>query len=180
VLEKATITLLPDRWHTRFAHTDAVTPGLLLRSGVALLLGAATHLLWDAPTHRGTFATEALPRLLGPTPGLPWLPVYHLLHALSSVAGVVILVFWARHLHRQPARSLIRPYRVSHRVRRAALWFLLAATVAVALAEWLPELHARYDVQLFALAVGGLSGFFIAWVIVGVGLRMNSRRQRVE
>ena len=26
ILEKATITLLSDRWHTRFAHTDAITP----------------------------------------------------------------------------------------------------------------------------------------------------------
>src|SRR5215510_10405240 len=28
-LEKTTITLLPDRWHTRFAHTDAITPALV-------------------------------------------------------------------------------------------------------------------------------------------------------
>ena len=32
VLEKATITLLSDRWHTRFAHTDAITPSLIARA----------------------------------------------------------------------------------------------------------------------------------------------------
>ena len=58
LLEKATITLLPDRWHTRFAHTEAISPSLLLRAGVAVILGAATHLVWDGFTHRGTFRSE--------------------------------------------------------------------------------------------------------------------------
>src|SRR5262245_22344233 len=57
VLEKATITLLSDRWHTRFAHTDAITPALIARAAIAIILGASTHLLWDSFTHRGTFIT---------------------------------------------------------------------------------------------------------------------------
>src|SRR5262245_19762691 len=65
ILEKATITLLPDRWHTRFAHTDAITPALVGRAAVAILLGAVTHLLWDSFTHSGTFMTDAFPALLG-------------------------------------------------------------------------------------------------------------------
>ena len=32
MLEKATITLLSDRWHTRFAHTEAITPSLIARA----------------------------------------------------------------------------------------------------------------------------------------------------
>jgi len=60
-LEKATITLLSDRWHTRFAHTDAITPALIARAAIAIVLGAATHILWDAFTHRGTFVTNAIP-----------------------------------------------------------------------------------------------------------------------
>ena len=110
VLEKATITLLSDRWHTRFAHTDAITPGLIGRAAIAIVLGAVTHILWDAFTHRGTFVTDAFPVLLGRTPGFSWLPIYHLLHGLSSVVGLVILALWARGLHRLPAKSLIRPY----------------------------------------------------------------------
>src|SRR3954469_3094720 len=30
-LEKTTITLLSDKWHTRFAHTEAITPALIAR-----------------------------------------------------------------------------------------------------------------------------------------------------
>lgn len=178
VLEKATITLLSDRWHTRFAHTDAVTPALMLRASIAIVLGAVTHLVWDNFTHRGTFATTAIPLLSGPTPGMSWLPIYHLLHGLSSVVGLVILYVWMQRLHRQPARSLIRPYRISERMRVALLWFLLAATVLVGFLQWLPYVHRRYDAQLFALAVGSMSGFFIAWCVVAIALRMDARRGR--
>ena len=137
-----------------------------------------THLLWDSFTHRDTFATEAFPLLLGPVPGFSWMPIYHLLHGLSSVVGLVILVFWARHLHRQPARSLIRPYKIGDPARLRANGFLLVAAVAGALIEWIPCLHRRYDAQLFAAAVGLMSGFFIAWCAVAIGLWILARRSR--
>lgn len=178
LLEKTTITLLSDRWHTRFAHTDAITPPLMLRACVAILLGAITHLVWDAFTHRGTFITNAIPALRGPTPGLSWMPVYHLLHGLSSVVGLVILMIWARRLHRQPARSLIRPYAISERARVTANGLLLAATLSGAVLEWVPYVHRRYDAQLFSAAVGLLSGFFVAWCCIAVAMFVNARRVR--
>jgi hypothetical protein len=180
ILEKATITLLSDRWHTRFAHTDALSPPLIVRACLAILLGATTHLLWDAFTHRGTFITDAWPLLLGPTPGFSWLPIYHLLHGLSSVVGLVILSRWARHLHRQPARSLIRPYKVSELARIRAVVLLLAAALLGALGEWFPYMHRRYDAQFFSAAVGLLSGFFIAWCGVALWMwyRARSRHQK--
>jgi hypothetical protein len=177
-LEKATITLLSDRWHTRFAHTDAITLSLIARASIAIILGAVTHLLWDAFTHRATFVTNAIPALLAPTPGFHWLPIYHLLHFLSSVVGLVILARWARHQHRLPAKSLIRPYKIRERTRVGALWFLAVASLAVGLAEWLPYVHARYDAQLFSVAVGSMSGFFIAWCCIAIGMWMNARRVR--
>jgi len=177
ILEKATITLLSDRWHTRFAHTDAITVPLIARAAFAIFLGAITHLVWDSFTHRATFATHAFPVLLRPTPGLAWLPIYHLLHGLSSVVGLLILARWARHLHRQPAKSLIRPYRISERMRIAALWLLLAATLVAGFLDWLPYAHARYDAQFFFAAVGGMSGFFIAWCCIAIGLWIAARRR---
>ena len=32
--------------------TDAITASLILRAVIAIVLGAATHLVWDAFTHR--------------------------------------------------------------------------------------------------------------------------------
>jgi hypothetical protein len=175
VLEKATITLLSDRWHTRFAHTDPLSLPLITRASVAIVLGAFTHIIWDAFTHRGTFATDALPWLIGPTPGFSWMPIYHLLHGLSSVAGLVLLVMWARGLHRLPARSLIRPYKISEQARVQALWLLLGASLLGVLLHWWPYMHRRYDAQLFSAAVGLMSGFFVAWCCVAVGMKIHSR-----
>lgn len=176
LLEKATITLLSDRWHTRFAHTDAITPALFARASIAVLLGALTHILWDAFTHRGTFVTDTFPILLEHTPGLPWVTNYHLLHGLSSAAGLVILTVWARRLHRQPARSLLRPYHISERARMTANGVIAVATLFGGLIDWLPYRYAHYTTQLFALAVGLMSGFFIAWCGVAIALWIRARR----
>lgn len=177
-LEKATITLLSDRWHTRFARTGALTGPLILRACLALLLGAATHLVWDDFTHRNTFTAHLFPVLGAPTPGVSWLPIHHLLHGLSSVVGLVVLTIWARRLHGQPARAQIRPYHIAEHARVGALWFLGAATVIVGLAEWLPYAHRRYDAQLFSAAVGLLSGFFVAWCCIALALWFAARRRR--
>ncbi len=177
VLEKATITLLSDRWHTRFAHTDAITPRLVARAAIAILLGAVTHILWDAFTHRATFVSKALPLLLGPTPGIGWVPIYHFLHGLSSVVGLALLAAWARQLHRLPAKSLIRPYQINDRTRMAANWFLLVSSLLAGFWYWLPHAHAYYDRQFFSAAVGIMSGFFVAWCGVAVGMWLNARRR---
>jgi hypothetical protein len=175
VLEKASITLLSDRWHTRFAHTDAITLSLVARASIAIILGAVTHLLWDAFTHRATFVTDAFPVLLGPTPGIRWLPIYHFLQGLSSVVGLAILANWARHLHRQPVKSLIRPYKISEQARTGALSFLVIGSLLAGIFYWWPYAHSRYDVQIFYTAVGGMSGFFVALCCIAVGMWINSR-----
>lgn len=177
-LEKATITLLSDRWHTRFAHTDAITPSLIARACVAILLGAVTHLAWDNFTHRFTWSSRHFPFLLGPTPGLDWMPIYHFLHGLSSVVGLVILWIWAHRLHREPARSLIRPYRLSERARIASLWLIGLVTLIVGVLDWLPYVHRRYDAQLFNAAIGLMSGFFVGWCCVALALWFHARRRR--
>ncbi|MEO8062370.1 MAG: DUF4184 family protein [Pseudomonadota bacterium] len=178
VLEKATITLLGDNWHKRFARTEAMTPALILRAAIAIVVGAVTHLLWDSFTHRGTFATDAFPALLGPTPGVSWLPIYHFLHGLSSVVGLVVLGFWAHGLHRQPAKALIRPYHISERARFIALVVLAAGSVLVGLVDWLPYAGMRYDLQFFYAAVGSMSGFFVAWCGIAAWMWLRAKKTR--
>jgi hypothetical protein len=180
ILEKATITLLPDRWHTRFAHTDAITPRLIAQAAIAVVLGAFTHLVWDNFTHRFTWSARHFPFLTGPTPGLDWMPLFHFLHGLSSVVGLVILWIWAHRLHRQPARSLIRPYPISERARIGALGFIGVIALLASLHAWLPQVHRRYDAQLFNAAVGLMSGFFVAWCCVALALWLHARRLRRE
>jgi hypothetical protein len=176
VLEKATITLLSDRWHTRFAHTDSLTPKLLLRVGIAVLMGAITHLMWDSFTHRGTIVTDLVPLLREPTPGLPWMPIYSFLHGLSSVVGLVILGRWMHQLQRQPAKSLIRPFNITERSRYRAIAILVFTSLLVGLIDWLPYQHAHYSAQFFYLTVGLCSGFFVAWCGVSIWMWVQARR----
>jgi len=175
VLEKATITLLGDSWHSRFARTEKTTLALITRACIAIVVGAFTHILWDGFTHRGTLATDAFPALLGPTPGMSWLPIYHFLHGLSSVLGLVVLAMWAHGLRRQPARALIRPYHISDRARFVAVALLAAVSLLVGLVEWLPYAGLRYDLQLFYAAVGSMSGFFVAWCGIAVWMWLGAR-----
>jgi hypothetical protein len=178
ILEKATITLLSDRWHTRFAHTERITTSLIARACVAILIGAVTHLVWDNFTHRFTWSSRHFPILLEPVPGFGWMPIYHFLHGLSSVVGLVILWIWAHRLHRQPARSLIRPYSISERARRGSLGFIAMISLLVAALDWLPHVHHRYDAQFFNAAIGLMSGFFVAWCCVALGMWLHARRAR--
>lgn len=102
------------------------------------------------------------------------MPIYHLLHGLSSVVGLAILIIWLRHLHRQPARSRIRPYDISGSARIRATTFLIAVSLAGALLEWLPNVHRRYDVQFFTAAVGLMSGLFVGWCGVAIWMRARA------
>jgi hypothetical protein len=91
---------------------------------------------------------------------------------------MTVLIVWALHLHRQPARSLMRPYEISARARVGALWLLAVATLLGGLIEWLPYAHRRYDSQFFHAAVGCMSGFFVAWCCVAFGMRIRARHAR--
>ena len=177
-LEKASITLLPDAWHSRFARTDAITPALLARVSIAIILGAATHILWDAFTHGGTFVTNTFTVLLRPTPGLTWLPIYHLLQGLSSVAGIAVLAIWAKNLRREPARALIRPYEISERARTGAVAVIVLGSLLAGIVDWLPHARSNYDLQIFYAAVGWMSGLVIALCGVAAWLWIRSRPHR--
>ena len=104
------------------------------------------------------------------------MPIYHLLQGLSSMLGFVVLALWARGLHRLPAKSLIRPYKISERARTGALSFLILGSLLAGLIDWWPYAHSRYDTQFFYAGVGVMSGFFVAWCCVAVGLWINARR----
>lgn len=82
------------------------------RMPVALVLGAATHVLWDEFTHAGRWGTEHLPALArdwGPLPGYRWLQ--YASGVLGAAALLVWLVRWWRRAPRTPlpARPAVWP-----------------------------------------------------------------------
>lgn len=122
---------LPVPWQDHARSAEAVAVVL-----ASLVVGAITHVLWDAFTHEGRWGTNLVPWLsdeLGPLPGYRWAQY------ASGVVGLVCISIGAwRWWHRTPpADPAAEPQRiraVSGRVA-AATWiavvgFTAAATVA--------------------------------------------------
>ncbi|HEY0126505.1 MAG TPA: DUF4184 family protein [Blastococcus sp.] len=91
------------------------TPGLAARLAtatrvgwtlLALVVGAATHVVWDEFTHPRRWGPEHITALAedwGPLPGYRWLQ-----YATSVLGGVVLLVWLVRWWRRTPLRPGIR------------------------------------------------------------------------
>jgi putative effector of murein hydrolase LrgA (UPF0299 family) len=92
-------TLLPSGWQLPLAPRQHRYSALATAG--ALLLGAASHVIWDAFTHKTGLGVMLLPVLSAPVSLGSWpLPWYKLLQHGSTVLGVVILstlaIRWAR------------------------------------------------------------------------------------
>lgn len=105
---------------------------------LSILLGAATHVLWDSFTHQGRWGAELLPELdetLLDAAGRSF-HVTHLLQHLSTAAGVLVLaIAYRRALGRQ--HPLTAPQRDTRRIRLllagGAMAVIVGATSALVL-----------------------------------------------
>lgn len=153
---------------------------------VSILLGAATHLAWDAFTHPGAPAVQALPplrTLLFVSWGYP-VRVHTVLQHASTVIGLLLLAGWSvRWLVRQPSPRGPGPaatLRLFPRDRRRA-WLLLtlvplAAGLVSALAS-LPSHWTAYGVQVLVarFVVDAMTTFGLVVLAFAVGLRLRAR-----
>lgn len=96
LLRRPLVALLPDavatRMHPRPEWMPRTLAALAILAG-SLLLGAATHIAWDALTHRNTVVVAHLDVLRMPVrfPGGLALPLYKILQHASSVLGLFLL-----------------------------------------------------------------------------------------
>jgi hypothetical protein len=171
VVETPTLALLPDEWRARFTPSDKqFTVGLLLRASIAVILGAATHVIWDSFTHGRTPVVEALPflRVTALEFGHYTMPLYKLLQHLSTLFGLAVLAHWVWRLKPQPA---IRPSAVSSFARAGAMVLLFTTSCIWAFANAALHTTHRLETELFHLAIGGMTGWALAWI--AVALLMN-------
>src|SRR5262245_17601099 len=63
VLERPTIAMLPSRWQPQPSQSQEITLAALAGISVAIVLGAATHILWDSFTHATSPVVAAIPQL---------------------------------------------------------------------------------------------------------------------
>jgi hypothetical protein len=98
----------------------------------SILLGIATHLVWDSFTHKNTWPTRHWPllRIHVQLPMNRQLPIYGILQHGSSVLGLFVLLLWFWSWYRSTEPMALQPVRV----RSSAQKFrVIAVTAALAL-----------------------------------------------
>jgi len=145
-----------------------------LLSGVAIIVGAATHLTWDGFTHASGWATRIVPvlraRILVAGIGIP---VFNILQHVSTAIGGLVVVGWLVHEVRAgEPRALLKPWRISV--------FASFGAVAAAFAGW-NGLRGGAGTDYWGIQiavrrglVGGLLGLGLAVVGYGVIYRLLS------
>lgn len=159
--------LLPVAVHRRMCRPPSSTPknlGEALLALVALVIGIATHVLWDALTHQRSWFWQHIATLhevvhVGALPGVYG---YEIAQGASSVIGLAILavafVLWYR---RTPPQTPMM-------VHSATFRFLVWATVIV-----LPAMGAAwrgYRAEEKLQSLGELASFQLTFVITSISI----------
>ncbi|MFC3999503.1 DUF4184 family protein [Nocardiopsis sediminis] len=148
-------------------------------AGAALLIGAATHILWDSVTQPGGAGVQLLPALQASVVGPH--RVYNVLMYVSSAGGLAALAVWARLRLRAtpPAERPVAALRPAARWCAVAAVALASAAGAVALGMSPRAAVSSYDLVRCVLvgamqgAGAGLAGHVAVWHLVRAARRIG-------
>jgi len=184
LIKPAVLEILPDKAYLRLysSHPSAslahVRTWFTVSAG--LLLGALTHLVWDAFTHEEARGVRAFPLLTDYSPALKGhsLRLYAWLQFGSSVFGLAIVIaaiaLWLRHTPPLSA-PLVRRMRLSER----RLWlslYLVPPGVAVGWAIWrglTAGTTFESSIGLSGLAIASIRGAVVSLVFISGMLRIR-------
>jgi hypothetical protein len=187
VIRKPVLELLPtaaySRWRASLAPADYKSLKQWALAALGVLVGAITHLVWDAFTHEGARGVRLLPsltdsavefnghRIAGP----------HLLQDANSLIGLVIVVGIVLYALR-PSRSGEQPPRRRLQRGERAIWLSLFVALATGLSllffVW--RHHAQIAgvvVPVSTAAIATLRGTTAAVVLVAIALDVRLRRR---
>jgi hypothetical protein len=112
-LKRPMLELLPvylrERLVRFLAQPTGLSASVLLTMSIAVLAGAATHVLWDSFTHRGTWAVQSFPALneVALTIGSLRFRTYMALQHGSTLVGFPLFLllawWWCRKAEKQPS-----------------------------------------------------------------------------
>lgn len=149
---------------------------------LAILVGAFTHLAWDAFTHTDGVVVAAIPALRAPvlaTHDLRWCQLFQ--HG-STLFGLAVLFLWAKRTwNRFPATARrFEPAQLASLITSALC--LLAASTVGALLDGERAMGAGLIPVLAFAAVGAMDGAAIALLAIGIFGRLgkNKRAMQVE
>jgi hypothetical protein len=165
------------------AEPFAFGPGRrFVQVAAGILLGAVTHIVWDAFTHFDGWMAEVLPVLRRevPFPFFGTMPVYKLGQLLSSAVGGLLLAWWTwQWLRRQPAGAVELP--LANRLAWALSLSVSAATLAVSYARWhAAPLTSYLALRLFVLQII-VAACTALWLgLLGFACWYRLRQQKAE
>lgn len=187
VLKRPLLDLLPESWQRRFA--PACRPfafGPLSRSfaiGLALALGAATHIVWDGFTHIEGWAVELSPWLRSSIDiGLPEaMPMYRVAQHVSTIVGGALLAVWTIRWTRQRDPAPIEPV-ISNRARVAAAVMIPIFALGFGLwnasrVAWLGDPYWLLTQGITQGVVGFVVGLFLATLAMALIWRAHAAKQ---
>jgi hypothetical protein len=177
-LRRPVVALLPQP-HRAFAQnacdaTPPLTGVTLALIALSALLGAVTHVVWDAFTHAGRFFVVLLPVLQTPlfNTDSHTLRLFHLLQHLSTlVGGTALLVFYFRRLARFQAGHRIAREPDDFRRYITLILLVLASFLVTAPLAYLHSSEAgvmQGEFYVFLQAVYGADALFLGLVAVGL------------
>jgi Domain of unknown function (DUF4184) len=152
-------------------------PRWWLFSAAAIVLGAATHIVWDGFTHGFDWALRLAPGLQHTVRvGSLAIPVFNLLqHASTVIGGLIVLGWLVREIRDGEPKALLVPWRISVCGALVATAGLLA--VWNALRAGTVSGYWSGQVLVSRAGVGGLLGLGVALVVYAVVYRLIAAPQ---
>ena len=183
IIKPAVLEIVPDGAYARLRTAHSTLSPLSVRSwlyaGLAILLGAVTHLIWDAFTHENARGVRMFPVLEGFGPEVDGHPVqlFRWLQYGSSVVGLLVvigaLLMWLHHVPPLAQRLQIPPRPLASRERLAWTGLYLALPLlAAATGCWrlhtpkLASLPVGWKIEV--VAVDGMRGICVSLVLVSL------------
>lgn len=167
VFRRPLADLAPDPWRDRLPEQAPMTLVGWLLSVPGVIVGALTHVVWDAFTHEDGWVVERWSPLAASVGGAG---VYAALQIVSSIVGLAIVVWYAWRVLRRLPRGPRRPAPV---VGRWALISVLAAAalsgmvISALVAPYGAEAAAYYLAVTPILTLGfGLTCLCVWWQLI--------------
>jgi hypothetical protein len=182
--------LLPDgayaRWQPFAPPAEFSSPRQWLLCACGLLLGAVSHLVWDAFTHENARGVRMIPWIEDPAVdiGSHHVSGVRLLQDGSSLMGLIIVLGFIAYALRQGRERPVpnRPLRAPERWLWVAIYLLAALGATVAWLIWarVGEPATRHSVIALAtgIAVAALRGLAVALLGTSIVLTLRLRGAR--